>query len=282
MLLAGCGGDTTNTEYVTTPASTYLVEYIPGMMPASEGKTEFKLRVMKRSDGSMAKGLNISLIPTMFMNNGKSHSTPMDSIVDNSDGTYSCTLYYLMASETMMMGMPTSMGHWELQVKIGTETATLYPYVKMAMSNNTAKGSLKGQADIISTMTGTEKRGYYLFKDDVVTGVTSTFSLFIAAKESMTSFPAISSGTVLTSPTGTWAVDPATTTLLASTDLSTWVTGTDFGSGHWSIGGISGLSSGVTGTVYVQLTVNGELKTIDGLASNGSGTNTYATFAVTP
>lgn len=280
VMLAGCGTDT-KTEYVQTsaPASTYLVEYIPGMMAAAEGKTEFKLRVVKRTDGSLVSGLTstgLSITPTMYMNTGDSHSAPVDSIVNNGDGTYSCTVYYLMATK---MGM-TIAGHWELQVKIGSETAIFYTYVDMAMSTNTALKKLKGQSDIISTMTGTEKRTYYLFKDEVVTGATSTYSLFIAAKESMTSFPAVSGGTNLTSPTGTWLVSSATTSLSASTDLVTWLPGTDMGEGHWSIGGLSGLSTGNTGTVYVSFTVNGEQKTTDGLAS--SGTNTYATFTVRP
>ncbi len=283
MLLTSCGSSDDTTTAVSSPASTYLVEYISGMMAASEGKTEFMIRVMKRSDGSLVTGLTstgLSLHPTMYMNSGKSHATPVDSIHNNGDGTYSCTVYYLMASEMMMMGMPASSGHWELQVKIGTETATFYPFVAMAMSDNTPRGTLKGQSDIISTMTGTEKRAYYLFRDGLATGGTGTwtFDVFIAAKESMTNYPPVSGGTILTSPTGTWSVD--TTLLSASTDLSTWMTGTDKGDGHWSIENLSGLTSGVTGTVYVSFTVNGEVKTTDGLAS--SGTNTYAAFTVTP
>jgi len=280
IMLAGCGTDT-KTEYVQTsaPASTYLVEYVPGMMAAAEGKTEFKLRVVMRTDGSLVSGLTstgLSITPTMYMNTGDNHSAPIDSIVNNGDGTYSCTVYYLMATK---MGT-TIAGHWELKVTIGSESAFFYPYVNMAMSTNTALKKLKGQSDIISSMTGTEKRTYLLFKDEVVTGATSTYSLFIAAKESLMNFPAVSGGTILTSPTGTWLVDSATTSLSASTDLVTWLPGTDMGDGHWSIGGLSGLSTGNTGTVYVSFTVNGEQKTTDGLVS--SGTNTYATFTVTP
>ncbi len=278
-LLAGCGTDT-KTEYVqkSAPDSTYLVEYIPGMMPAAEGKTEFTLRIANRSDGSMVTGLTatgLSITPMMYMTDG-SHSAPVDSITNNGDGTYTSHVYYLMP--TAMGGMIK--GHWELTVNIESESAVFYPYVNMAMSNNTAKTTLKGQSDIISSMTGTEQRTYYLFKDGVVTGATSTYSLFIAAKESTTKYPAVSDGTSLTSPSGAWLVSAATTTLMASTDLSTWLPGNDNGGGHWSIGGLSGLSSGNTGTVYVSFTVNGEQKTTNGLVS--SGTNTYVTFTVTP
>jgi len=280
FLLAGCGTDTkTEFQQISSPASTYLVEYIPGMMPAAEGKTEFTLRIVKRSDGSLVSGLtstSLSITPTMYMSSGDSHSSAKDSIVNNGDGTYSCAVYYLMA--TKMMGVIA--GHWELKVNIGSEATIFYPYVDMAMTTNTALKKLKGQSDIISSMTGTEKRQYYLFKDDVATGATSTFSLFIAAKESLTSYPAISAGTVLTGTTGTWLVSAATTSLSASTDLVTWLPGVDMGGGHWAISGLSGLSTSVTGTVYVSFSVNGEQKTTDGMVS--AGTNTYATFTVTP
>ena len=96
----------------------------------------------------------------------------------------------------------------------------------------------------------------------------------------MTNYPAVSDGTSLTSPTGTWLVSGATTSLSASTDLSTWLPGIDNGGGHWSIGGLSGLSSGTTGTVYVQLHRERRAKDHRRLAS--AGTNTYATFTVTP
>jgi hypothetical protein len=48
------------------------------------------------------------------------------------------------------------------------------------------------------------------------------------------------------------------------------------------LSGLTNLASGVSDTIYVQLTVNGEQKTLDGLVSNASGTNTYAAFIVTP
>ena len=134
-------------------------------------------------------------------------------------------------------------------------------------------------------MTGTEKRTYYLFNEGIVTGATSTFSLFAATRESMSSYPAISvlEPTVLRAPMNMpWTV--TTVVIQASTDGATWTTdpAIETARGHWSIGGLPGLSSGNTGTVYVKLKVNGEDKSLDGLASNGSGTNMYAAFTVTP
>jgi len=255
-------------KVVQTPS--YMVEYMPmGMMGSRVGKTAFKIKITNLIGGTPATGKSISLMPLMHMPD-TSHSTPVGSITDNGDGTYSCTAYYLMASGP-------GMGYWDLQIKIDGmmgETATFYPAVGMAMGD-TVRTTLKGQTDIISSMTGTEKRSYYLFKDDLVTAGTSTFNLFIAAKQSMMSYPAVSSGTVLSSPTGT-----ITMTVDASTDGSSWVAATDNTKGSWSIPGLSGLVSGTTGTIYVRMKVNGEDKTTDGNAA--SGANGYATFVVTP
>jgi hypothetical protein len=95
----------------------------------------------------------------------------------------------------------------------------------------------------------------------------------------MMSFPAVSVGTQLHDQNGAvWTVSAMT--VEASTDGANWVVATDKGSGHWSVAGLTGLSSGVSGSVYVRVTVNGEQKTTDGLPV--TGTNGYATFSVVP
>jgi hypothetical protein len=256
--------------------NSYKVEYLPGMMPATQGKTSFKIRISNRSDGSPVPGLSLALMPKMYMAT-MSHATPVDSVTDNGDGTYSCAVYYLMASGP-------GMGYWELRVMIdgmGGESAVFFPNVGMAMAASTVRTTLKGQSDIISTMTGTEKRSYLLFRDGL-SGTTGnhTFNLFIATKESMMNYPAVGGGSIFSSPTGTWAVDLATTSVAASTDLSSWVTGTVTYGGHWTVPGLTGLVTGTSGTIYVKLNVNTEDKTTDGNAS--SGVNAYSTFKVMP
>jgi hypothetical protein len=57
------------------------------------------------------------------------------------------------------------------------------------------------------------------------------------------------------------------------------VSGTDNGNGHWSLSGLSDLSSGVSTTIYIKLQVNGQDKTTDGAAA--SGANAYTSFVVT-
>jgi hypothetical protein len=290
LLLTGCGKDT-KTEYVqvSAPDSTYLVEYVPGtmqngmMMSAAMGKTKFQIKVRKRSDGSAATGLSSSMTvyPLMHMNDGRNHASPADPVIESgTPGTYDCTVYYLMADK---MGS-TVTGFWELTVAIGTESAIFNPSVGMSMGD-TSLFKLYGNNDLIkSTTTSTmpEKRVYLLFHDGLVGGATySTLNLFIATKETMLHFPAVSIGTVLSNTTGTWAVNGPTTSLYASLD-STFsagtVTGVDNGGGHWSLPEVTGLSSGATTTVYVKFTVNSELKTA-GTTTAAAG---YASFSVTP
>ena len=253
--------------------NTYRVEYVPmGMMGPVQGKTTFKVRITRLSNGSAAPGLTVSITPVMHMATMK-HSSPIGDVVDNGDGTYTCTVYYLMAS-----GM--GMGFNELDVIINgmmVETATFYPAVGMTMGSTTVRATLKGQSDLISSMTGTEKRAYYLFNDGM--SGTTGFNLFVAAKDSLMSYPALSNGTVLHDAShASWTANPVAVS--ASTDGTNWVAATDNTGGRWSVTGLSGLVSGQTGTIYVKLSVNGEDKTIDGNAA--SGANAYAKFTVTP
>jgi hypothetical protein len=285
VLLAGCGTETkTETVYVqaSSPASTYLVEYIPGttmggmMADATTGKTTFKLRVRNRSTFAAAPGLSLSVYPFMHMSS-KSHSSPVDAVTDNADGTYDCTVYYLMASGTGTMG-----GYWELQVNIGSETATFYPSVGMGMGTDTVRAALKGQNDdLISLTTGTAMRSYYLFSDGAASA--TQINLFLAAQGNMmTSYPAIFTGATLTNEQNTPFTVSSALVEATTNPLSSWLTGTNpAGDGHWIVSGLT-LTSAVTNTVYVRMTVNSKVKTTDGLVSNASLTNTYATFIVTP
>ena len=249
---------------------TYKIQYVPGMMAASQGKTTFKIKVAKRSDGSAATGLSVSLMPAMHMAT-MSHSAPVDTVTEDSanPGAYNCTVYYLMASGA-------GLGYWELKVTLGGmsgEAAFFYPPVGMPMGTTTVRATLKGQNDKIST----GNRTYYLFNDGGATA--STFKLFIAAQESMMSYPAVYAGATLHDASNTaWSVNSMSVS--ASTDNSTWFTATNSGGGHWTVSGLSGLASGRAGEVYIKLSVNGEQKTTDGNVP--SGPNASAVFTVTP
>jgi uncharacterized repeat protein (TIGR02543 family) len=268
--------------------TTYTVEYVPGtgMNAPTEGKSTFQLKITKTSDGSPAGGLTPTLSLLMTMTSGEQHATPIDIVSESSTtpGTYDCTVYYLMASGA-------TMGTWEMDVTVNGETTKFNPDVAMSMKSDTVRATLKGQNDIISSMTGTEKRSYYIFNDGLASGMgmgSGTLSLFIAAKESMMSFPSLVSKSVSTTKlhdeTGaSWSADPVTVD--GSLDGTSWTAGTNTKGGHWSISLMSGITSSVTNTFYVRLSVgkNGgvaEQKTTDGNAASGS--NGYQTILVTP
>jgi hypothetical protein len=259
----------------------YRFEYVEGMMPATEGKTLFKVRVTDAATGTVPQtGLSLSLMAMMHMAT-MAHSSPdADCVESATAGTYDCTVYYLMPS----LMMNTSMGYWQLTVMAGMgDSAVFYPTVTMAMNGN-GKVVLKGQSDDqIASMTGAENRGYYIFKDGV-TGSTGnhTIRLFVAAKESMMSFPAIYAGKSL-NPGTAHELNISTMNVEVSTDGATWVPADGSGNdGYWTASNVSGLTDGVEGSFFIRVTVNGKQKTTDGAAPAGDGSNDYATVTFTP
>ncbi len=265
----------------TALTPSYKIEYIPGTSAAAMGKSSFRIKVTNRSDNSPASGKTLSLRPFMYMAT-KSHTTPMEDPVDNGDGTYSCTVYYVMSSAVNGM----SMGVWELKVTIGTESATFYPIVGTTAGNDMLT-KLSGITDSIMGMAGMEKRTWFLFNDgltDTIDG-SYTFRVFLATKENgMTlSFPAVTVGSILKNQSNTnWTV--TSIAMEVSTDKTTWVPATDLGNGHWSASGLTGLTAGTPGRIYVKLSVSDgtvtEQKTTDGTAVGAA--NGYQTFNVTP
>jgi hypothetical protein len=264
--------------------ASYIVEYVPGTMAAAMGKTTFKIKLTNRSNGSAVSGKILTLKPYMYMAT-KSHTTPMEPPVDNGDGTYTCTVYYVMSSA--MNGI--QMGVWELRVTIdGNESATFFPLAGMPMGNDMLT-KLSGINDAIMGMTGMEKRTWFLFNGGLMGGMsgTHTFKIFLATKENgmALTFPSVTIGSSLKNESNaTWTV--GSIVLEASTDKITWVTATDLGNGHWSAAGLTGLTAGTAGKIYVKLTVgNGTAGTIEQKSTDGSavGTaNAYQTFNVTP
>lgn len=262
----------------TVITSSYKVTYVEGSMKAMQGKTTFTIGVTKLSDGSAAPGLAVTLAPKMYMPT-MSHVTPVDTITDNGDGTYTCVVYYLMASG------PT-MGYWELKVGVNGEVATFYPAVAMSMGDTT-KVTLKNMTDKIPNMMGMlSPRSYPVFKDSLMAGMggTYTFKAFIASQESMMSFPKVYSGLVL-SPGTASELTVNTLSVQASTDGTTWLPMTEdtVNKGHFRVTGLTGLSTGVAGTIYVKLTINGN-DYVDNATGDAAaaGAHTYATFNVTP
>jgi hypothetical protein len=211
----------------------------------------------------------VMVMPMMHMSTTDMHATPgeMMAMEEGSTGIYDCKLYYVMGS-----GM--DMGYWELTVSIDGESAYFYPAVGMPMGS-TPLFKLFGSdpADLIhDAMMGMNvTRPWYVFYDDLSSGMSPTLSLFLAAKDSFSSFPAISSGgtTTLRDENNTpWSVNTVVIEAY-SYDWVTKVTAIENGEGYWSI---PNLISAGTNTIYVTLSVNSDLKT--------SGSLTYATFTI--
>jgi len=263
-------------------SANYAVEYIPGPAAAAMGKTTFTIRLTNRADGTPAAGKAVTIRPYMYMST-KSHSTPQEPVIDNGDGTYGCTVYYVMT--TMMNNV--SMGVWELKVTIdNSESVRFYPVVGMPMGGTTALAKLLGVNDAITGMAGQEKRTWFLFNNGLQAGQSAgqyDFRIFLATKEMtaarMLTFPAVKTGDVLLDALAApWTVN--TIGIEASTDKAGWIPASDSGNGHWTVAGLTGLTGGTAGKIYVRLSVNGELKTTDSLAS--TGLNDFQTYSVTP
>lgn len=259
----------------------YRVEYEAGMMPAQQGRTQFRIKVSERATGNPAKGVAVKLKPMMYMASHE-HSTPMGEILDNGDGTYSGEIYYLMAS----MMDKKSMGYWELEISTGAngKPVYFYPLVMMGMSGDPVRATLRGIKDKTGGMGAgmATPRSYILFNDGI-SGTASEykFNLFVTTMQSMLEFPAVHSKTSLTDEMGkAWEVDSITVS--ASTDGTTWVEAEDLGKGKWVASGLTGLTKDVASTIRVKLSINGEQKTLDGLPLKEDGSNGYATFSLTP
>jgi len=261
----------TNTEIGTLPfakvalSNSYKVQYVTGMMDASEGKTVIKVKISDL-EGTAQTGLTPMLMPMMNMA-AHQHSTPKGSFVEDSEeaGTYIANIYFLMPSQ---MSSGISMGYWDIEIKIGDESAHFYPPVMMAMGD-TAKVTLKNQNDKIPSMGGMDTpRSYYLFNNGLSTsGDNHDFSVVLASKESMMSFPLLNAGMTLNSNDENYELEINSISIEMSTDNNDWTVATSNGSGSWTASGLRGLSDDEDASIYVRLEVNDELKTDDGSAT---------------
>jgi hypothetical protein len=265
----------------------YKVEYL-SMMPYV-GKTVFTVGVTRLSDSQPEIGLTPTLMPVMNMASMR-HDTPVGGVNDNGDGTYDFTIYYLMPN---MMG-----GYWDLGVMLdmsGNNTAHYYPNVMMPM-DDTPRVVLNGLAgdDVIPTMLGDQPRPYMMFKESIANSASAgkhDFSVFLVARETMMSHPAIDVGVVLNSGDPTYELTVGTVSVEMFIEQgSNWtpVTVTNDGSGYYSATDISGLSSSSyvdpdTGNtmvdIRIKLSVNGAYKTTDG-AAPVTDVNDFQTFKV--
>ena len=289
--LTGCNDDdaVTNPNTVLTSA-TYSVELVPGKMESAMGKSQFQVTVTNSTTKAAVTAETVKLMPMMHMNSGKNHATPVDNKGVCTEtltlGTYDCTVFYVMAD---VDATGASTGEWDLKVMIGGmngESVTFKPSVGMSMGGP-AMAKLRHESLAMGTMV----RTFQVFKSSL-TGTTGdhTFELFTSTMEDMMKFPAVYPTVVLNAD----GMMPLTINSMA-VRVSTQ---SDFGSdvhdatsnakGYWTATGITGLVDDKESTLYVEVSINGNVlnNSIDGKAlaatSTTPATEEYASFTVTP
>jgi hypothetical protein len=262
-LLMACGGDDSeDTNYTLSLASAET-----GIV----GESVFSV-VVTDEDGLAVYGETPSLNPMMAMTNGMLHSAPhLGCTASDDQGNSDCTVYFLMPSA---MGDEV-MGTWTVNVNLdNAEALSFVPSVTMSMAE-TVKATLKGTDDTLEGL----PRNYIIFNSvpamDMAMPMAMDMSashsveLFIASKESMMSFPALATNTVLSAGTADeLSVDSIEVLVSADKDAQTWTTASSEGNGKWTADIV-----GYTDTFYVKLSVNS--------AAKMNGELDYATFAKT-
>lgn len=281
-ILAACGGESSDskdsipskTSQVFTTEGHSLTVYIPED-GAKVGKTIFDINIQE-TDGTAVSSVTPNMLPMMAMTAGHTHSSPHTGCTEtDSEGNAQCSVYFLMPSEMNNVVM----GKWDLEFSLPDyeEVVNFAPMVTMPMGD-TVLAKLKGGADDqmptmamtmamadmpMDEMPAASPRTYFIFNNGITaTGDNRSVELFLAAKESMKSFPALTAGLTLNANTNSeLSIDSADNVVVeVSSDNSTWIPATSKGAGIWRATEISGLSD----KLYVALTVNGERKTTDG------------------
>lgn len=261
----------------TALTASYLVEYLDGALAPATRRSDFQVRVTDRVTGLPVTGAAVSLEPKMHMST-KSHACPVNPVTDAGGGRYDATAYYVMASA---MADGTSMGVWELGVRVGAELATFYPQVGMTMGDTQFVRLTvpNGSTDLIMASPGAAaaKRTYQLFRDGFTfADGLGTLQLMISTMDTMMTFPHLSAGATFHDGAGAAFAVGAVAVRVSADGGATWVDASDAGDGHWTAAGLTGLTAGSAAPLRVELTVAGEVKlTQDLLAS-------YATFTATP
>ncbi len=258
MLIACGGDDSDDTNYTLSLASAET-----GIV----GESVFSINVTD-DNGLAVYGETPTIKPMMLMtDSGMEHSAPhLGCTTTDEQGNSDCTVYFLMG---------TSMGTWTVDVELENAQAFSFnPNVSMSMTE-TVKATLKGTDDTIGGL----PRNYIIFSSvpsmampmemAMAMPTSRSVELFIASKESMMSFPALATNTVLSEGSAdALSVDSIDVLISADKDAETWTTASSDGNGKWTAD-----IDGYTDTFYVKLSVNAEAKM--------SGELDFATFAKT-
>ncbi|MES0490556.1 MAG: FixH family protein [Leptospirales bacterium] len=218
------------------------------------GKSNFDIKIIDETTGEGAENLTVTVTPTMTMDSGMVHTTPVYSVTDSGSGVYSVEAYYLM---------PSMAGSWQIHVDVdGSNIAKLDTTVSGA---GTDKATLKGVTDKFLQMGMVTNRFYFIFENNIDAAGNSAL-LFVATRNSLTEHPSLYYGLSLTDENSAdWTVNSASnaTTVKINTQsdgLGAWQSLTHLGGGYYQ-------GTGLTippAPIAVEVQVNTEIKTLDG------------------
>lgn len=288
-LLMACGGDDSSandkvleqTSFIYTSDRHTLTITLPAGGP-TVGKSVFSINI-KDANNLAVEGITPTMIPMMTMAAGHKHSAPHTGCSEtDADGNADCTAYFLMASEMNNVAI----GVWDLAFTLAKASEVIHftPTVSAPIGDTALvklKGGLNDQIPTMTmattatdSMTMTESRSYFIFNNGI-SGMDDNRSveLFVAAKESMNNFPALTQNAVLNQDTE-HQMTITTVQLQVSSDNRNWTQAIYQGKGIWQASGISDL----TETLYISLTIDGEIKTTDGEVAGAN--NASAAFTL--
>jgi len=260
FLLSACGSDDEQGNSVSL-----------SMGDMENGVAELTVTITDENQEPVTEG-DISITPVMYMDSGMVHSTPMANQNGqlNQNGQHTATAYFLMASMN---------GYWEVEVEFAGKTHTFDIEVDMMMSDRKV---LKGaSSDLISHMGNDVARSYYLFNlGREVSDSQNQFTVFVAARETLMAYQAITDGATLNAdtqyeyPLGTVVVEMCSIDCDNQTNWKTAIENSE-AAGEYTASDLN-LAGDETDSIDVRLTIGGERKTSDG---SETGYNASFTFA---
>ncbi len=222
-------------------------------------------------DGTAAEG-DVIITPIMEMTSGMVHSTPVaqTSGALNSEGQFSSTAYFLMPSGQM--------GSWYVDVTFANKTTRHDIMVDMSMAD---RQQLKGGiSDQISQMEMAVARPYYLYDlGRHVSSTMNTFTVYIAARETLMDYKSISDSVVLNAGS-TYELNTASVVVEMCSDNcnseGNWKTAMANSErpGEYTADQLN-LNNDNNDSVEVRLTVAGERKTSDGTQEGNNATFSF-------
>jgi len=248
LLLTGCVLDEDNDGYSVDVQ----------VSDAEKGVAEVTVSVT----GDFVEGQSINVTPHMLMVSGMEHGTPFSTNEGQLDanGQFKTTAYFLMPSNMPAAMGGEKMGDWSINVEYNDVTEN-FP-ITVAMMGTDRKNLVGTLADdAITHMGDSVARPYYLFEHGL--DADHEFSVYIAARETMFDYAAITSGAVLSAGTSnelSVGNPQVTMCLYSGSTCSTLDVITD-SNGVYTTTNLQFINQS-TDKIRVSLSINGETKTL--------------------